>query len=354
MLVKHHIPAAAPIWDAVVDELWLVRLYLTIRTRNAWHSTESVQYKGEGALATDLQTAHQAAEDWRAMGSQFQIREVCGLAFVGNQGAFVWTQTWEMAPFEKWGQTPHTEPAKSHIRQGLRFVDLQEVLRRGWGFRPPNQNSLETGLAEIASLERTSQERPTHCYESIPPGTSQVRLGWSIGAWTQGTGPAEALVDTFAHQSGPGAKPPLPLWSPSLGAADQVDRRRVLFHPPEAEAQCDICTNWSDDVTTVGVGRSAQRLCADDLRIWSLGRSRRVLRRRIAGARYGVRQLSARPETIEILIQIEDSESLIKKSAEILETITQRSCADCGLGFAEGAVWARHVSDLDYCQDCDG
>lgn len=85
------------------------RLYVTVESRNAWHSTTSRKYSGNWALYPFLSLAKQHAEERRKPGSQFIIRESPGLVFYSSKAAVFMTDFHPEVPFGKWDASRASE-----------------------------------------------------------------------------------------------------------------------------------------------------------------------------------------------------------------------------------------------------
>jgi len=72
-----------------LKDLRLVKVFLLITGRNAWHSTWSTRYSRQRAIFSSFEEAKNVAENIRIQGSQFTIREIPALAFYSLSGIIV-------------------------------------------------------------------------------------------------------------------------------------------------------------------------------------------------------------------------------------------------------------------------
>lgn len=72
-----------------LQDLRIVKVFLLITGRNAWHSTWSTSYSRQRAIFGSFEEAKNVAENIRIQGSQFTIREIPALAFFSLKGVIV-------------------------------------------------------------------------------------------------------------------------------------------------------------------------------------------------------------------------------------------------------------------------
>jgi len=95
-------------------------LFIVTRQRNAWHGTESRQYKGPTSLTTTLSAAKKVGEGWRRQGSQFTIQEIPGLLIASHHSRYALVEFHSSNSFGTWRGDP-----VEYLRPG---IPLRSVL----------------------------------------------------------------------------------------------------------------------------------------------------------------------------------------------------------------------------------
>lgn len=154
--------------------LRVARFFITLRDRNAWHSTTSRQYRGQTSLTNSLEAATEVAEEWRQMGSAFRIREVPGLALFAHSGVAVAVDFHHDNSFGSWDVTR----GKRSLAQG---TELRSVLRalgaEGTWTVSPNPHSLIHATSPGAPIAKAGERAEFSTYISYSDG-GQYQLGW--------------------------------------------------------------------------------------------------------------------------------------------------------------------------------
>lgn len=154
--------------------------YITTRERNAWHSTTSVQYRGQTSLTCTLAGAKKVAEGWRAQGSAFSIQQVPGLHLMSE-----WTDVATVEFHSNDSYSAWDEKYVEAIRPGSRLRDVLDALgpEGRWRGIRPTAHSFVSGVLDADDVAE-------------PLGTRAVFRAWSshsfggdnLLAWSEQSG----------------------------------------------------------------------------------------------------------------------------------------------------------------------
>lgn len=167
--------------DDVLVDVIAVRVGVSSRGRNAWHSTWAKHYQGGTALFSDFESARSIAEGRRVQGSQFAIAEAPALALRGRQLDIIVVDFHPQDPFRRWRACAKN----SQVRVLSPGYNLRQTYRafqhdsQHWAGLEPNEHSLRSGwLADAGSLQKLAG-RPLRAYESRSHGGNYY-LGWAL------------------------------------------------------------------------------------------------------------------------------------------------------------------------------
>jgi hypothetical protein len=345
------LPATATFRDARITVAFATHLFVAVRRRNAWHDTISRQYRGSGdkaTVCTTLEDAKEAAEEWRSMGSQFQIDGMTALALqVGNE-CVIWADPWRKAPFSGWGRgSSRAEVARENLRQGQRVADLLTGLDVGWPKRQerPAVLLMLAARSDVTSADQTTEKKPR--WTSVAPGSATVPLGWRRTTIAYDETAIRSLLASFRDQSSDSAEPARPLLRPTVNVRSASAGSFSLLYA-EAGATCRVCAAWTAAPIEVRDGRSVVYVCDQDLEAWMLRPSRAALRRKLD-------ELARLAKlTRELDVEVSEMASwLEQKHRELLPELASIRCMDCGQAYASGAVWAMGWgSQASSCEVC--
>lgn len=333
------LPATAVFRDARIDDAFPTHLYVTVRRRTAWHDTISRQYRGSGdkaTVCTTLEDAKEAAEEWRAMGSQFHIDEMTALAFPVADRCIIWADPWRNAPFKGWGQgSSRAEIARENLRQGLRVADLVTALDVGWP-RRQERPAVLLMLAERSEVTPAGQiAHKTPRWTSVAPGSATLPLGWQRTATAYDEVAIRSILVSFQDQSSESAGPARPLLRPTVGLRSTSAGSFSLLDA-ESGATCRVCAAWTPEPIEVRDGDSVVYVCDQDLEAWMLRPSRAALKRKSE-------ELARLAKlTRDLDVEVSDTASWLElKHSDLFPRLAQIRCADCGQPYQSGAVWAK-------------
>lgn len=177
-------------------------IYHMWRWRNSWHGSESLNYRSsnhmaqhaeEQALATTLAGAKKQAEDWRAPGSVFHIRELPSLVADAGSTQMVFAEINAHHPFLGW------EPDVTLLGRPLHALAsaLWQYGVGGWDGGGRLRASLEPG----ESAEPLVDGRVFRDWSSSPAGAKRNQLGWSGKLSRTDAGGVREVERAFAAQA---------------------------------------------------------------------------------------------------------------------------------------------------------
>jgi len=167
----------AKVFNSTIIGVVPVLAYVTVRHRNAWHSTESRRYQGDSALEASLAFAKLNAEDWRQRGSWFSIIETPALALLSREGALYCADFHRDAPFSGLD----ADNALRALRVGETVAAGARVLGvSGTWQRQPNEHSLLQGVDPFCDIQPVARESTFDRHSSIPQAGPRKILGWTV------------------------------------------------------------------------------------------------------------------------------------------------------------------------------
>lgn len=156
-----------------------VRAYVTVRHRNAWHNTQSNQYRDTWALSSDSLSARIEAESWRKSGSRFSIIETPALALLTAEGALVCADFHRADPFGG----IDLDMAVSLLRAGEPLATGAHALGPSGPWRTPvNENSLLQGVEAYMPVSLIGADEAFKAYDSVAPAGRGLEMGWTSRA----------------------------------------------------------------------------------------------------------------------------------------------------------------------------
>lgn len=166
--------------ESAITGVLPARLFVTSRLRNAWHGTTSHQTKGDASLQDTFHRAASIADDWRAPGSYFLIREVPGVAILTEAGVACAADFWAERSFADWD----IAAGRRHLEVGTPVGNLLRSLAEtgDWRRRPSEWSTLQS-WSQCGSITRAGERASFDAWKSFPAdyreyGETYRELGW--------------------------------------------------------------------------------------------------------------------------------------------------------------------------------